>query len=418
MDFEDLGFRRSFKKSSIRGSSSNLGIPDLLGEPSESTLEIPITLSIEYSIEYDITQADKIIREKLRRVGPKIKHLIRKLDTANTDLDNATKVVTINSLVAKIESLQKELTELTEIYTLKNYILETGVLLSDFDNLPETRKIINLMNSIQPKLTASEIQKQEIIDKYLEIAKKYMSIRIDKPEVVYSTFSNSTSVCLSCLESIIGNIYDSQGHLICQCGAENKVKHIENTSGKDYDVLANLVKSIKRDACIQLIGFDVDLLLQELNDYFRKQGKPVSDYYQGLKLNRYGRKEGTNQDIIIEAMDKLGYNDYYKDYLYICHRFFGWERLDVLKYLGKIREHFLATQLVWDTKMTPGEKDRSSSLPVEYRKLQHYRLVGVNFPRSHFKLPEKPASMQEYDRIWKIMCDRSNHPEIKFEPAA
>ena len=61
-----------------------------------------------------------------------------------------------------------------------------------------------------------------------------------------------------------------------------------------------------------------------LGRYFIFNGQPGRAYYRNLPFNEKGKKDGTNCEMIINALNDLGYENYYKDYWYICHYYFGW----------------------------------------------------------------------------------------------
>jgi len=390
--------------------------------------KIPTFLSVEYSTDYDIVRVDEIIKQKLSAAPVKEKELLKKLARSQELLEEACRVVTINRLKQEIAELKKELNDVTQVYTLANYSSETFYLIQEYITMPENEQTNNLMSVTPLKISASELKKSKLVDNYLAIAKKYMPMKIEKTKP--QSESAHKQICLSCFESILSLVYDSKGNRICQCGAENRADRIEQSSGKDYDVLTNLIKSVRRDTCTQLFNFDVEILLEKLDTYFESMGKHTREYYKNIPVNEFGRKKGTSQDDIIAAMRELKYNDYYRDYLYICHRFYGWERLDVSNYESLIKDHFRATQYVWDNLMTEAEKERSSSLPVEYRKFKHYQLINENEKTndetcleyripcdvSHFKFAKKPETVKMYDRIWKIMCDRAGRQDIYFIP--
>jgi hypothetical protein len=379
--------------------------------------EVVDILTIEYSIDYDITEADVAIRLKLASVSTTA--LERKLRHARRDLEEATKVVTIGYLERQVEELERELVEINQVKTLEKYTEETADLLEEYQSLPETRATVDLMNVEECQLTVGQKLRKDLIDRYLAIAGKYMEIRLKKPVAVKKT---TRRACSSCLKPILTPVYDARGHLICPCGADNRMERMEVASGKEYEVRKNLIKSVKRDACVQTFSPKVmDILLEKLDTYFQGQDLPTSDYYTKLPLNKYGRKNGTDQDTIINAMEALGYNAYYKDYMYICCRFYGWKRMDVLKYLDKIEELFEAVKYVWDNCMTDTEKGRKSSWPVEFLKYKLYELIYHIYGeplcrREHFDMPKKISSIRRYDQSWKIACNRCTHPEVKYYP--
>lgn len=381
---------------------------------------LPTTLVIEYSITYNITTIDTLIKKVLARNPTVIAEIDDKLTNLRSKLAKCRTVVDIRQHRTEIANLEKEQHTLATERTLDAYVKESAELIERFVALPITRKVVGMTdNSNIERMTPAEELKKSIVDEYLSVAKRYFPITINYPIIERPSPSSSSLQCNSCYKIISSAKCSIRGNIICNhCKAENRVSTTSTTRcGKEYDVYTNLLKSINRDCCIQLINFDGDILVKQLDEYFSQRGMPTSKDYKLIPLNSNGRKDGTDHTIITKAMGELGYKDHYKNYLYVCHLYFGWSRLDdISRYIPKIEEHFRATQYVWDYLMTPAEKEgRTSSLPVEYRKLKHYQLL-FDCDKNMVDLTTTAKTINQYDRIWRIMCERANHPEIKYIP--
>jgi len=189
----------------------------------------------------------------------------------------------------------------------------------------------------------------------------------------------------------------------------------------EYHALHNFMKAYKRHMCAQKISFNTAVLMNELDNYFIFNGQPSRAYYRNLPLNENGKKDGTNCKMIISALGDLGYQNYYKDYWYICHYYFGW----VSKPLGcqpgqpkvagavptikdLMEKVEINVSLILDqwNKLTKEEKKGLLSLPTQYLLCQELRRVDYKCDIDDFKLP-KTRILDKYDSVYKLMSTRA-----------
>lgn len=204
-----MAFNDLFQQKNKKGKNPNaFSCLDTIAK----TPKIPESLTIVYSIDYDIIEVDSVIKQKLSTAFAKEKELQRKLIITEELLEDASRVSVINNLTQEMEDIKQEITNLTKICTLENYIFETADLIEEYSAMPETERISNLMAGGTIKLTAGELRKKKIVDGYFEIAKKYMKIRIERARLEKDI--NSKQFCLSCFEVILTDVYDSKGNRI------------------------------------------------------------------------------------------------------------------------------------------------------------------------------------------------------------
>jgi len=411
MSFDPFDKKR--KKSNFLSQKG----PETSEEDDSLEENLPEEIAVKYSLDYDIVRLDCILRNKLSQTSNKKdqQKILQKIESLELQLDNAVTVGRIKELERSIENLNKQLQEIKENLLLKNYLFETKSLIEEYKTLPKSATVVDITKLGNIKLTPTEKKKEGIVDRYLEISSKYTKLSIEK--VRHENKKLNEQICVSCFESIKTSVIDSSGHKICdKCGSINKVSH-NHMSNKDYDVLNNLIKSVNRDACMQYMGsLDVKEIMKQMDKYFEEQGLPSRNYWKTVEINQYGRKEGSEQQDIIDALDALGYKSQYKNYYFFCQQYFGWERSSITKHIEEVCTIFKTTRYVWDNEMTDDEKSRSSSLPTEYLKFKIYELIGYPCKASQFDLPTKIETIKRYDRTWKIMCERSKKPNIYFIP--
>jgi len=384
-------------------------------EESNSSFEECESLVVKFSYLCDIDRIDRYVLFSLNKNTNEIANLQSRIIECENAIENACSVARIRSYESQISDFRKQIKLLSDIKTVARYSKEVDLILAEYRTLPTTESTSFMLAKRDSNRNNNDKRREELLENYLSIAKKYAEIRVERKETKIEEIKEY--YCSSCFEKISENNFDYRGYLVCNhCENGNRVSKPIVASNKDYDVLNNLIKSVKRDACMQHIPFDIDRLLKKLDKYFLSIGKPTRDYYEKIPCNLYGRKEGTDQNDVIAAMKKLGYNKHYKDYFIVCHRYYGWEIPPVIRLLPKICEHFRATQKVWNEDINDEDKGCSSSLSVEFRKFKHYQILGLPCKAEHFNISKKIETVKECDRKWKEMCKLANHPEIRFIP--
>ena len=67
-------------------------------------------------------------------------------------------------------------------------------------------------------------------------------------------------------------------------------------------------------------------------------------------------------------------------------------------------------------KISIEQRYRISSLGTQYRLWRHLQLIGYPCEFGDFKIAENVDSIQTHHRLWKLMCDGANDPEIYYIP--
>ena len=119
------------------------------------------------------------------------------------------------------------------------------------------------------------------------------------------------------------------------------------------------------------------------------------------------KKEDTNKKMIWNALEKLGYNQYYDEVSYICHIYWGWKLPDLTFYRDRILRDYQTTQKIWNK--IKKDYRRSASLGTQYR--LYVQLLAIDYPfceREDFRIQEMVESLRLHNHAWQIMCEEAN----------
>ena len=153
-------------------------------------------------------------------------------------------------------------------------------------------------------------------------------------------------------------------------------------------------------------------LIVYLDEYFLEKEMKIGHYYKMKPLNSEGKKDGTSKKILWNALEYLGFNQYYDEINYISHVYWGWKLPDLKLYRDQIIKDYQLTQQVWQ-KIKKDYK-RSASLGTQYRLYVQLKAVGYpNCKREDFKIQEMVESLRLHNSAWERMCKECN---IKFFP--
>jgi hypothetical protein len=403
-----MDIRTAFKKKSKKSRA----LIEITTPTEERVIDIPPNIHIVYQSDYDIHSIDTIIRAKLALNDGQVKVLMDCTTKIQHDINNAESVQQLRSLQIELMKKNEMINYLSNQCTLKRYIGESNHLLQEYDDLPREVKVIDVMYMDYNKLSQEEILRERMVEKYFDIARKYMTITVEKEKSLVAP----PDICIYCGLSLRMAVANRSGHRICpnpNCGSDNKITRLVAAAPKEYDVLANFLKTFRRHMGIQTIKFSIDVLKRDLDIHFASINKHVGKYYRSLPLDANGRKKGTSHKTLTDALDTLGYKDFYKDYMFICHKYYGWELPKIGHLLETVKLNFTRTQNEWK-KLTPAEKEGSSSLPTQYRLCMELRRVGYMAPLSDYRLPTVKETLRRYDRVYQRMSERAGFTFISI----
>lgn len=387
--------------------------------------DLPSSITGSYDQDYNIIHVDEIIRKKLCQ--EKYDHLTS-LKVKYKDLQQlSSKPQTYVMREKTLETMKKINNEIKQIETgekLKIYNDQVKDIITQYRKYTGRVKtiIFNLDDDDHYEEMDAELRHRiYLIDKYLDIAAKY--IRID----VIRINNRPTDICAGCGISLAKVGPSDEGTIRCpdlDCQTEHNMTILTKLSkdgsrlninnSTDDESIENFIKAFIRYQGLQPDQPD-DILYDELDDYFERHDRPLGDEIKQLPLNSRGRRGDTDHQMLWNALSQIGRSEYYEDANLIGNIYWGWELHNVMEYKEIIINHYNKTQKVF-YEIPPEERCRNSSLGTQYRLWRHLQLVGHECYMDEFKIASNSDSIKLHNKLWFLMCQGCNDPDIYYMP--
>jgi len=350
-----------------------------------SNNSVPDKIIIYYSDNIDLSIIDKAIKYKFNKLREGIGDMKEEIKMLQYDKRNKNSVSEKNHIIKNIQDKLKFIDSVENNIFLKKYIEETEKILDKY----------------------TENKDLAIAELFLIKANNY--INIEKIKKVDNNFS-----CKACSYDLSKISEDKDGFYICpECNSINSslkpnkyIKDVDNYNSNYEEDINNFIKIIDKFEGKNTISIHEELY-QELDSYFLEKNMEEGNYYINLPLMENGKKEGTSRKKLWNALEKLGYNQYYDETSYIAHIYWGWKIPDLTLYRDQIIKDYQNTQLVWN--LIKQDYKRSASLGTQYRLYVH--LLAVDYPfceRDDFKIQDMVESLRLHNHAWQRMCQEAN----------
>lgn len=175
--------------------------------------------------EQDILSIDATINSNFEKENLKLPEYEEKLQDIerSLQLENLRPRVR-NSLEKNREELKKKINDIQTSSTYNFYMIESAALLDQYRTILESPMRMSFIG----KPIRNDKEKQKVINSYLEVARKYMDIKIELPE------KKQKIICSNCTNRKDFDIVDENIYICIYCSAQQVVlKHI--SSYKDID---------------------------------------------------------------------------------------------------------------------------------------------------------------------------------------
>lgn len=411
----------------IKSMASHVGISllddhpdDLIGlEDQMSTRQIlPDKISGTYSRDFNIIHVDNIIREKLR--SERYNHL-ENLERKYSQLDNLSRrpqtYIMRGKTLDDMKNVQEEIRQIKSGDKLRVYDKEVVDILKKYREC--NTKILDSSTDDESKLTEEVGLRISLIEDFLEVARKYIPI-----DVIRVSTSRG-DVCIGCGCSLEQVAPSEEGCIRCpnpECGTEhNQIITVKSSkdnarininSNTDDESIDNFLRAFMRYQGLQLDG-PSDSIYQKLDAYFSRLGRPNGETIRKLPLNKRGRRGDTDHNMLWTALSKIGHPECYEHANLIGHKYWGWQLPDVMHLKESIIDKYNKTQKVF-YQIPPEERGRNSSLGTQYRLWRHLQLEGHECYMDEFKIAENTESLRTHHKLWKLMCEGTDDPDIYF----
>lgn len=385
--------------------------------------DLPEQIRGTYQEDYNICYVDDIICKKLQREKhetiPDLKKKYKKLETlSHTPQTHLERKNTLNEM----EKLEKEIKLIETGEKLRIYKERVKNIISEYKRCRKSVKVIVFDEDETEENNNNEPDEEfakriGLIENYLEVAARYIDIDVIRTNV------KSENICIGCGTSLANVATNSNGTIRCpneDCRTEHDVlivakmtkDHVTSVSNPQDESIDNFLRAFNRYQGLQSERPD-ESLYEQLDEYFISRGLPTGREVREMELNSRGRRGDTNHAMLRKALSKTKNSGYYEDVNLIAHIYWGWELPNVMHYKDIIISHYMKTQKVFYD-ISPQERGRTSSLGTQFRLWRHLQLVGHECYMDEFKIAENAESLRTHNKLWKMMCEGADDPNIRY----
>lgn len=242
--------------------------------------------------------------------------------------------------------------------------------------------------------------KTNLVERFLKASSKY---------VTYDLYLQHKDhfICIGCRSSLSDQIIESNTNVVCekcQCinVSRNKVK-VENEKSTHYQSKKTkneetFLGSFTRFLCKQRVDIPNELEIK-LDEFFRQKNLNIGVDIKKDPLILDGTKwikNNTNIELMIEALEDLGYNTMYSHVRYLCVWYWGWKVKDYEHLKEDVIHRYRVTGAIYNKL-----KDGSSNLKADFHLCKILNTLGVDCKITDFKPIKGNKTLENYENYWK-----------------
>lgn len=396
--------------------SHHYKIPDFLdlGQlivSAESTLshprdDIPDRVEASYTDDFNILNVHHLILKRFDALKQdQIAKLQHQRDDQRARMLKPHNMVEHKQLLNETERVTNELNSITSGHDKAEYLSKVKDLIAVYQEIGTNTKLVafNTSKKESPKAGENHQLRHQVIARYLEIARHYISIDVIR-EVPFDT------KCPSCDQDFKDVAVDDNGIQRCPNGCFEKQNLIQAAHYKDssrvnlstrngYDNRDNFYKAMMRHQGKQQNRLP-EKMFDLLDNYFIAFGLPTSAEVKKMSLTERDRR-GLNQQLLYKAMADRGFPSYYDDGNLIANLYWGVPLPEYSHLEDIIMDDYDGTQKIFEE--LPKD-ERTSCLNTQYRLFQHLRARGYPCKIDDFKMINS-ESREAHDKLWKPMIE-------------
>lgn len=304
--------------------------------------------------------------------------------------------------------IREQINMLKEEKELKYYLHIVFPLLETYKSLPQITHVINLSSQ---NLSLHENKKQQnlrflTIERFIDIAKKYIDINIDKIE-------NKNLICNGCSSNLYIDDIIEDGIITCNnCGAY-RITYLHNfkndednhhNSGSNNDFIENIISEMKEYQGKKKKDNIPNDIEDKLDIFFRQKGLPIGLDIRKFPLQENGKRGSVNISLMIEALKETKLSAYYGDVYLICHKYWGWNLQDISHLENKIVEDCKKIYPIFEK----NKGIRKSNMGYQYILWRELDRHGHICSPDDFKIVTTPNILQWYEKMWILFCKELN----------
>lgn len=352
--------------------------------------------------QYDILQLDEKIRKMIQEESKQIEAYKKRLDEIEDILNKNSGIIPLAYRLRKeLENEQKELKnkiiDIENNNMLAEYVCISQKIISEYLQLIMVPVKVSFFSKSKEN-TETDEKKGDLLDQFLEIAKKYVPIRAHKKESI-------RKISCTCGNNNSNEFKQTEDFLICEdCGLE-KMMYTIQTNFKDIDRV-NMSQKYKykrkvhfRDTVNQYQG-------KQNKKFSPKMYKDVDEWFEKHNLLVdseifYEKHKNITKEHLSMALTETGHNKHYEDINLIFNYFTGIACPDISDVENDLFDDF---DKVVDIYESLDGIDRTNFLNNQYILYQLLRRRKVKVKESDFDILKTRDRLIEHDSIFERIC--------------
>jgi hypothetical protein len=364
-----------------------------------------------YTVDYNILSADKIVKDKLLRECANIEKLKMEYYHERSICQRPQTSIQRKITLDKISKLEEQIAILEKKDNYNKYIQETEDILKEYSNYQLSYEAIIDENHPERYGNNTAIR-FALIERYLRIAKKYIKVDITRIE------QERENICQRCSYDL-SDVYISEiGEQICPsclvtyhiiCRYRNKSEMTLGAgAAKEGDCVENIKKALLHFQAKEKVDIPPEVY-QNLDIYFTKKKLLTGSDIKKMPLDSMGRRGNTNFKMMLNVLSATGHGIYHKHARLICKEYWGWEILDLEQYKSDIIRRDMLLRDAYNS-IPLHIRKRKSALGRQYRLFRYLQMLNLGFTKDDFKIAEDSKSLEEHFLLWKTCCEIINDP--------
>ncbi len=392
------------------GIISNKNDIDRNTEPYEKNFEINVSddmISGSYTHDLNILELNECVIKIMDSY--KMKRLIEleKIITIESyKVQSPQYIVDRNSSLNKLKDAEIEIDDFKNDIKKNEYINRVIPILNEYKIIKPLNIYVTFGKGVRMNHSEDIIKKLQrfsLIERYLNVATKYVSINI---------YKKSTSKGCTLCGYDISNIESIENENIICPNCDMEITDISKSKGDNLTVIKK--SSSNYEGRVNFV-----------NELYRFQGKPTKskippDLHEILDKHFIKRRFPTGNDIrskpellkktskelMYMALKEIKMPALYKDINSICNSYWGYELLNLERLEPDIMNKYDKINEVYEIL----KDDRSSSLNTQYELWWILDLLDYPCSPSDFKIPKTPDIFNYHETMRKKICDNLGWP--------
>lgn len=406
--------RKTSTKSKPPSTAKFLTINANLLETPEQIMAEPEKIDACYSTDFNILWVHRKILNYFNGRKSRLTQLMSEIAFQNQLREKARKQVDRIAIDKRINEFKNEVYDIENNVKYNEYLKQATQYLELYRQNTPGYRLVSFGRNEDAVIEDDNVTRYrvKIISLYLDVASKYYPIDIRRSCVI-------TSECPICGQDVTEVGVETGGVIECECGYEQAVytkesmykdtSRIEsNRTDGNYQDRENFEKAIRKFQGKQENVLPPNLL-QDLDKWMISYQLPTSAEIKAMELNIDDSRGPTSRDLLFKALKETNYSDYYEDERLILYLLWDWPRPDLSHLEEKLMDDYDLTQFGFND---IDDKNRKSSLNTQYRLFRHTQANECKYTIDDFRVVKTPDILAEHDRLWTIMCQKTDYPLI------